>query len=89
MYIKQVFTSNNSVGNGPSPTLVVYALTTPITSPILDGGKPRPVQTPPILQFDDVTYGYVPINFLKLFNYFIHYETNILDINDVITKINI
>lgn len=50
------------MGNGPSPTLVVYALTTPITSPIADGGKPRPVQTPPILQFDDVTYGYVPIS---------------------------
>lgn len=50
-----------SVGNGPSPTLVVYALTTPITSPIADGGKPRPVQTPPILQLDEVTYGYVPM----------------------------
>lgn len=54
-------TSVNSEGNGPSPTLVVYALTTPITLPIAEGGNPRPVQTPPILQFDDVTYGYVPI----------------------------
>lgn len=54
---KTTLTSVNSVGNGPSPTLVVYALTTPITSPIADGGKPSPVQTPPMLQFDDVTYG--------------------------------
>lgn len=55
--IHNLITSNNSVGNGPSPTLVVYAFTTPITSPIDEGGNPKPVHTPPILQFDDVTYG--------------------------------
>lgn len=48
-------TSNSSVGKGPSPTLVVYAFTTPITSPMLHGGSPKPVQTPPILQLDEVT----------------------------------
>ena len=53
-------TSNSSVGKGPSPTLVVYAFTTPITSPMLHGGSPKPVHTPPMLQLDEVTYGYVP-----------------------------
>jgi hypothetical protein len=38
----------------------VYAFTTPITSPMLHGGSPKPVQTPPMLQLDEVTYGYVP-----------------------------
>lgn len=50
-----ILTSNSSVGNGPSPTLVVYAFTTPITSPMLHGGNPKPVQTPPMLQLDEVT----------------------------------
>lgn len=50
----------SSVGNGPSPTRVVYALTTPMTSPMVCGGKPKPVKTPPILQLLLVTYGYVP-----------------------------
>lgn len=53
-------TSCNSVGKGPSPTRVVYALTTPRTSPIVCGGIPRPVITPPIEQLLLVTYGYVP-----------------------------
>ena len=53
-------TSNNSVGKGPSPTLVVYAFTTPITLPMLLGGSPKPVHTPPMLLLDEVTYGYVP-----------------------------
>src|SRR5262249_42933799 len=48
---------DNSVGSGPSPTRVVYALTTPSTRPIAFGGKPSPVQTPPADAFDDVTYG--------------------------------
>jgi hypothetical protein len=48
------------VGNGPPPTLVVYALTTPIAFPIIFGGIPRPVQTPPTEVEDDVTKGYVP-----------------------------
>ena len=51
---------DSSVGNGPSPTRVVYAFTTPITSPMAFGPTPRPVHTPPIVAFDDVTYGYVP-----------------------------
>lgn len=50
-------TSFNSVGKGPSPTRVVYAFTTPTTSPIVEGGKPNPVHTPPMLQFEEVTYG--------------------------------
>src|SRR5262249_58198889 len=44
---------DNSVGSGPSPTRVVYALTTPSTRPIAFGGKPSPVQTPPTDAFDD------------------------------------
>src|SRR6185295_1595486 len=47
----------NSVGSGPSPTRVVYALTTPSTRPIAFGGSPRPVHTPPTDAFDEVTYG--------------------------------
>src|SRR5437763_16666799 len=47
----------SSVGSGPSPTLVVYALTTPSTPPIARGGRPSPVHTPPTDAFDDVTYG--------------------------------
>src|SRR5439155_23816167 len=50
----------SSVGNGPSPTRVVYAFATPITPSIARGGMPRPVQTPPVVAFDEVTYGYVP-----------------------------
>lgn len=50
----------NSVGNGPSPTRVVYAFMTPILVSILFGGTPKPVQTPATPVLDDVTYGYVP-----------------------------
>ena len=49
-----------SVGNGPPPTRVVYALITPIVFPMRLGGIPRPVQTPPMVVEDEVTYGYVP-----------------------------
>lgn len=38
---------NNSVKKGPSPTLVVYAFTTPTTLRTDAGGIPKPVQTPP------------------------------------------
>src|SRR5262245_37553499 len=48
---------NSSVGNGPSPTRVAYALATPTTRPIAFGGTPRPVQMPPTDALDDVTYG--------------------------------
>src|SRR6202030_2566761 len=47
----------SSVGSGPSPTRVVYAFATPITAPMARGPMPRPVQTPPIDAFDEVTYG--------------------------------
>src|SRR5712671_1733973 len=46
-----------SVGNGPSPTRVVYAFITPTTRSIRWGGTPEPVHAPPAVVFDDVTYG--------------------------------
>src|SRR5262249_17531739 len=49
--------SESSVGKGPSPTLVVYALTTPRTASMARGPTPNPVQMPPTDAFDDVTYG--------------------------------
>jgi hypothetical protein len=48
-------TFNCSVGKGPPPTLVVYALMTPITFLIIVGGIPNPVQTPPIEVAEEVT----------------------------------
>lgn len=50
-----------SVGKAPIPTRVVYAFTTPYTSPTCWGGMPSPVHTPPTVQFDEVTKGYVPV----------------------------
>src|SRR5687767_10409617 len=52
--------SCNSVGKGPPPTLVQYALVTPITSLMCCGAIPRPVQTPAEMVLDEVTYGKVP-----------------------------
>src|SRR3954465_4101867 len=52
--------SSSSVGNGPSPTRVVYALTTAITLSTRVGGMPDPVHAPPAVADDDVTNGYVP-----------------------------
>ncbi len=52
--------SCNSVGKGPLPTLVQYALVTPNTSLISLGETPRPVQTPAEMVLDDVTNGKVP-----------------------------
>ena len=49
--------SFNSVGNGPLPTLVQYALNIPITSPILLGATPSPVHAPAVIVFEDVTKG--------------------------------
>ena len=54
------FTSNNSVKKGPSPTLVAYAFEIPIILLINFGPIPRPVETPPAVVLDEVTYGYVP-----------------------------
>ena len=52
--------SNNSVGKGPDPTLVVYALKIPLIFLILFGGTPKPEHAPAEVVLDDVTYGYVP-----------------------------
>src|SRR5919108_5051799 len=49
-----------SVGNGPPPTRVEYALATPSTPWIFVGGTPVPVAAPPAVVDDDVMYGYVP-----------------------------
>jgi len=54
-----------SVGKAPIPTRVVYAFTTPYTSPTFWGGTPSPVHTPPTVQFDEVTKGYVPVRKTK------------------------
>ena len=47
--------SNNSVGKGPLPTLVVYAFEIPITSSILFGAIPKPVEAPAAVVVEDVT----------------------------------
>src|ERR1700739_3029268 len=47
----------SSVGNGPSPTRVVYAFIAPTTRSIRVGGTPAPVHAPPAVVFDEVTYG--------------------------------
>src|SRR6201996_6160538 len=52
--------SSSSVGKGPLPTRVQYALLTPITSRIVWGATPNPVQTPAEMVFDEVTKGKVP-----------------------------
>ena len=52
--------SNSSVGKGPEPTLVVYALNIPLILLILLGGTPSPEHAPAEVVFEEVTYGYVP-----------------------------
>src|SRR6266581_3813937 len=52
--------SSSSVGNGPSPTRVVYAFTIAITLSTRVGGMPLPVHAPPAVALDEVTKGYVP-----------------------------
>src|SRR5205823_8971238 len=52
--------SSNSVGYGPDPTRVEYAFMTPITSSTWSGPIPPPVQAPPAMGLEDVTYGYEP-----------------------------
>ena len=49
-----------SVGNGPLPTLVQYALNIPETVPIFEGATPSPVHAPAHVVFEDVTKGYDP-----------------------------
>jgi len=43
--------------DGPSPTAVEYAFTTPMTRVILRGGIPAPTLAPPASGFELVTYG--------------------------------
>src|SRR5205085_11224991 len=52
--------SGISVGNGPPPTRVVYALEIPRTCLIFVGGTPTPVAAPPEVALEEVTNGYVP-----------------------------
>src|SRR5215204_3621636 len=52
--------SKSSVGIGPSPTRVVYALVTPTTYSRCRAGTPEPTTAPPTVGFDEVTNGYVP-----------------------------
>src|SRR5262249_24896604 len=47
--------SVNSVGNGPLPTPVVYAVATPSTASILVGPTPVPVEAPPAVELEEVT----------------------------------
>src|SRR5918997_681124 len=49
--------SKSSVGIGPSPTLVVYALVTPMTCSMLLGGTPEPTTAPPTVGLEEVTKG--------------------------------
>src|SRR3712207_7176839 len=49
--------SKSSVGKGPSPTRVVYALVTPTISPSIVGGSPAPTHAPPADGFEEVTNG--------------------------------
>ena len=58
--ISSASASNSSVGKGPLPTRVQYALKIPNTSPMLCGEIPKPVQAPALTVFDEVTNGYVP-----------------------------
>ena len=45
----------NSVGKGPFPTRVVYALATPMTSSMRVGPTPAPMQAAPVVVLDEVT----------------------------------
>src|SRR5690606_33658848 len=49
--------SKSSVGNGPLPTRVQYALVMPITSLIFEGAMPSPLQTPLLVVLEEVTKG--------------------------------
>src|SRR5690554_4741539 len=52
--------SSSSVGKGPIPTRVQYALKIPYTFPIRCGASPRPVQAPAHIVLELVTKGYDP-----------------------------
>src|ERR1044072_3649302 len=49
--------SSSSVGNGPAPTRVAYALAMPQTSSIAAGPTPAPTQADPATGLDEVTNG--------------------------------
>jgi hypothetical protein len=49
--------SNSSVKKGPSPTLVAYAFEIPTILSINFGPTPIPVETPPAVVLEEVTYG--------------------------------
>src|SRR4029079_14240736 len=51
---------SSSVGNGPAPTRVLYALITPHTSSMSLGPTPAPTHAAPATGLDEVTNGYVP-----------------------------
>ena len=55
--IRLPISSNNSVGNGPSPTREVYALQTPTTYVTFEGPTPLPIVTPPANGLEEVTNG--------------------------------
>src|SRR3712207_5016447 len=55
--INSPWSSNNSVGKGPLPTRVLYALKIPYTSPMCLGAIPRPVQAPAVTVLELVTKG--------------------------------
>ena len=48
---------SSSVGKGPEPTLVRYALVTPTTSVIFEGAIPEPNAAPAVVGLEDVTKG--------------------------------
>src|SRR5207248_8275077 len=52
--------SLSSVGNGPRPTRVEYAFSTPMIRVRCRAGTPLPLQTPVVELFELVTNGYVP-----------------------------
>ena len=49
--------SNSSVGKGPQPTLVQYALKIPNISPMSLGETPKPTHAPALIVLDEVTKG--------------------------------
>src|SRR5690348_4978027 len=55
--IRSASAGSASVGNGPFPTRVVYAFTTPMTASIAVGPIPTPTAAPPAVVLDEVTYG--------------------------------
>src|SRR5699024_12391199 len=52
--------SKSSVGNGPAPTRVVYALIMPSEWVMRVGPMPEPTDAPPAVGLEEVTNGQVP-----------------------------